>query len=129
VTAAGEIRFGDGITISFSAAADLVGVIGLAEKLLARTNGQPLPDRAFVMRDSLRNCLLLAGTYASTDANVSAETVLSESGLAFELSPSAAASALGISTSAVRFACRSGHLGRKVGGRWVITDREIEVTE
>jgi Helix-turn-helix domain len=122
-----DIRFGDGITISFGSAATMVGLIGLAEKLLIRANGQPLPADVQMMRADLRSCLARAAADACTDGHVSGEEVLADAGLALDMSPSMAAKALGVSASGVRFACRAGHLGSKVGDRWLISRQELEV--
>jgi hypothetical protein len=123
---AADVRFGDSISISFAAAAKTVGVFNLLEQLLRRQNGQPLPADLVGLRDECR-AALLAATDASTGGHVSAEQVLADAGLALDLSPSMAAKALGVSASGVRFACRAGHLGRKVGDRWLISRSELEV--
>ena len=48
-----DIRFGDGIYISIAAAAVMVDTTTLAEKLLFRQNGQPLPAAVRDIRDQL----------------------------------------------------------------------------
>ncbi|OMB93215.1 helix-turn-helix domain-containing protein [Mycobacterium colombiense] len=116
-----EIRYGDGINISLGIGAVLVDVLGLVEKLLARQNGQPLPTKLREIRDDLSDCI----ARAAANADVSTKAVTAESVLAFEKDPAAAAEALGISPSGVRWACRAGRLGRKVGDRWLISDEEI----
>ncbi|ORV81060.1 hypothetical protein AWC11_27325 [Mycobacterium interjectum] len=118
---AADIRYGDGITISVAAAAVMVEVIGLAEKLLARQNGQPLSPRLQAMRNDLTDCV----ARAAANADVSTNEVTARAVLAFEKDTTAAAEALGISPSGVRWACRAGRLGRKVGDRWLISDQEI----
>jgi hypothetical protein len=120
---AGDIRYGDGITISVSVAAVMVDIITLAEKLLSRQNGQPLSPKARSIRSDLSTCI----TRAAANADVSTKEVLAESILAFEKSPDAAAEILGIKPGSVRWACRNGKLGRKVGDRWLISDEEIEM--
>jgi Helix-turn-helix domain len=120
---ADDIRYGDGITISVGVAAVLVDLIGLAEKLLGRQNGQPLPTKLRDIRDDLSTCI----TRAAANADVSTKAVLAESVLAFDKSPDAAAEILGIKPGSVRSACRAGHIGRKVGDRWLISDEEIEM--
>jgi hypothetical protein len=118
-----DIHFGDGITISFGAAARMVGIIGLAEKLLARQNGQPLPPDAQSIRDELRTSLIRAAGLADATKT----RVLAEVDLVWDKSPEAAAEILGIKADSMRAACRAGRLGRKVRGQWLITDEEIEV--
>jgi len=119
----GDIRYGDGITISVSVAAVMVDVIALTEKLLSRQNGQPLPPKARSIRNDLRGCL----ARAAANADVSTKEVMAQSVLAFDKSPDAAAEELGIKPGSVRSACRAGHIGRKVGDRWLISDEEIEM--
>jgi hypothetical protein len=123
MTAADDVRFGDSISISPSVAALLVDVITLAEKLLCRQNGQPLSPKARSIRSDLKGCL----ARAAANADVSTEALGTQSVLAFEKSPEAAAEILGIKPGSVRYACRAGRIGRKVGDRWLITDAEIEM--
>ncbi|BBY35888.1 hypothetical protein MMAN_58040 [Mycobacterium mantenii] len=120
---AADIRYGDGLTISFGMAAFVVDLVGLTEKLLARQNGQPLPPKARDLRDGLSDGL----ARAAANAGVSSKAVLAEEVLAFERSPEAAAEVLGIQPGSVRYACRAGRIGRKVGDRWLISDEEIEM--
>lgn len=120
---AADIRFGDGITISFAAAAKMVGLIGLTEKLLARQNGQALSPDVQSMRDDLRTSLIRAAGLADATKN----GVLAEVDLAWDKSPEAAAEMLGVKADSVRAACRAGRLGRKVRGQWLISDEEIEM--
>jgi Helix-turn-helix domain len=124
-----DVRFGEGLWVSFAAAAKTVGVITLSEKLLARLNGQPLPADLVALRAEYRAGLARAAAAADapTDGHVSGEEVLADAGLALDMSPSMAAKALGVSASGVRFACRAGHLGSKVGDRWLISRQELEV--
>ena len=72
MTTAGDIRYGDGITISFSVAAVMVDLITLAEKLLSRQNGQLLPPKAESIRNDLRTCI----TRAAANADASTKAVL-----------------------------------------------------
>ncbi len=123
MTTAGDIRYGDGVTISFGVAAVMVDIITLAEKLLSRQNGQLLPPKAESIRNGLRGSL----ARAAANADVSTNAVIAQSVLAFEKSPDAAAEILGIKPGSVRSACRAGHIGRKVSGRWLIRDEEIEM--
>jgi hypothetical protein len=118
-----DIRFGDGITISFGTAARMVSIIGLTEKLLARQNGQALSPDAQSMRDDLRTSLIRAAGLADATKN----GVLVEVDLTWEKSPEAAAEILGMKVGSVQAACRAGRFGRKVRGQWLITDQEIEV--
>lgn len=118
-----DIRYGDGITISVGIGAVLVDVLGLVEILLGRQNGQPLPTKLRAIRDDLSDCI----ARAAANADVSAKAVTAESVLAFEKDTAAAAESLGISPSGVRWACRAGRLGRKVGDRWLISEEDLEM--
>jgi hypothetical protein len=117
-----DIRFGDGIYVSISTAAVMVDIITLAEKLLERQNGQPLPPKAQSIRNDLRTCV----NSAAISAHDSRKEVVAESVLAYDKSPAAAAKILGIKPGSVRAACNAGHMGRKVGDRWFVSDAEIE---
>jgi hypothetical protein len=121
-----EIRCAEGITVSVGMAAYLVELIGLLEKLLARQNGCPLSAKSAGVRRDLEECIARAAAYA----DVSPEVVATQSVLPSEtavITTDAAADALGIGPAGVRWACRHGWLGRKVGGRWWITEEEIEM--
>jgi hypothetical protein len=101
-------------------------VIELLAKLVARQNGCPLPTKLEAVRRTLVECIARAAAYADVDT----EVVTAQSVLALETSvidTDAAAEALGISAAGVRWACRKGWVGKKVGGRWVITAEEIEM--
>ena len=118
-----EIRYGDAISISLGTANVMIEVFTFLEKLLARQNGQPLSSKLVEMRDDLKECI----ARAATNADVSTKAAIAQGVLAFEKDVNAAAEALRISPGGVRWACRAGRLGRKVGDRWRITDEEIEM--
>lgn len=118
----GEISFGEYINVKVSAGALMLEVIAIFEKMLARQNGQPLPLNLVEMRDELRVCL----ARAAASAGVSAQDGRAETVLTSSKSPAAAAKALGIKPGSVRWACRNGLLGTRIGDRWLITDEEIE---
>jgi hypothetical protein len=117
-----DIRFGDGIYVSIGTAAVIVDIITLAEKLLGRQNGQPLPPKAQSIRNDLRTCI----NSAANSACVTEKELIAESALVFDKSPEAVAEHLGIKPGSVRAACRAGRIGRKVGDRWLISDAEIQ---
>lgn len=118
-----DIRYGDAISISVGDAVVLVEVIGVFEKLLARRNGQPLSPLILAMRSDLKECI----ARAAANADVSAKAVMAQEVLSFEKDVNSAAEALGITPGGVRWACREGRLGRKIGRQWLISDEEIEM--
>ncbi|BCP00700.1 helix-turn-helix domain-containing protein [Mycobacterium intracellulare] len=117
-----DISYGEYISVSVGAAVTMIEVITVVEKLLGRQNGQLLPANLRDMREELGECV----ARAAANAGVSTKAVSAESVLAFSRSPAAAAKALGIKAASVRWACRNGKLGTRVGDRWLITDDEIE---
>lgn len=122
------ISYGEHVNVSLGAAAVLVDLIGLTEKLLSRPNGQPLPPPVVAIRNDLRTSINRAATDAATDASVSASVPFRHPDLQLELDVNAAAKALGISASGVRDALRTGRLGgRKVGRQWLVTQEDIEM--
>jgi hypothetical protein len=74
------------------------------------------------IRSDLATCL----DSAATNAHNSRKEVIAEPELVFDKSPKLAAKLLGITEGGVRAACNAGHIGRKVCGRWLISDAEIE---
>jgi excisionase family DNA binding protein len=120
---AGDIRYGQDISVSLNAAAIAVESWGLLERLLARQNGQPLPPSIVAMRDEFKSCL----TRAASNADTSARVVIPQANLGLEQDVNAAAEALGITPDAVRWALRKGKLGgRKSGRQWLVSYDDIE---
>jgi hypothetical protein len=117
-----DIRFGDHITVSIAAAAVIVDTFTVTEKLLYLHNGQRLSPKVLAIRDELRTCL----NSAANSAHANRKGPVAESVLDFCKSPREAAEHLGIREGSVRAACNAGHLGRKISGRWLISDAEIE---
>jgi Helix-turn-helix domain len=119
-----DISFGESVNVSLGAAATMVEVISLLERLLARQNGQPLPSSLSDMRNGLKDCITRAGA----NAGVSTKALSAHGDLGFEQDVNAAAEALGITPAGVRWALRTGRLGgRKVGRNWLISVEEIEM--
>jgi hypothetical protein len=117
-----DIGYGETISVSIGAAAKMVEVLGLLERLMARQSGQPLPAALVEMRDGLKDCL----TRAAANAGVSAKVVSAQDVLGLEQDVNAAAEALGITPAGVRWALRTGRLGgRKVGRQWLVADTDI----
>jgi hypothetical protein len=115
-----------GVTISFAAAADLVGVI---DALALRCAPLVLSRRLVKLRNQLIECC----TYANTHADVSTEGVEPEDVLSFQpdeiVDSKTAAQRLGISEAGVRWHCRQGQFmdtAKQINGRWWISRDAVD---
>ncbi|MCV7101533.1 helix-turn-helix domain-containing protein [Mycobacterium palustre] len=112
------------MTISFAAAADLVGVI---DALAVRCAPQVLSARVVALRNDLIGC---CSTRVTARFDASAEVVGADEVLALDprglVDVKAAAARLGITEDGVRWLCKRGRLAAsKISGRWWIEPASI----
>jgi hypothetical protein len=120
-----EVRINEGVTVSYAAAADLVGVIDRLARLCAP---QVLAGRIVDLRNDLIQCC----TRAITQLDASAEVVGVRDVLALNpgalVDTTAAAEMLDITRDGVTWLCKRKRLAAsKVNGRWWIEPASIEL--
>jgi hypothetical protein len=120
-----EVRVTEGVTVSYAAAADLVGVI---DELARQCAPQVLSRRVVTLRNDLIDCCTRAITYVDTSAEATAAQDVLALNPGALIDANSVAQTLNMTPDGVRWLCKKERLAAtKVNGRWWIDPASVEL--